>query len=311
MYLRITFILLLISFRALPQACCSGGSGSPIAGGVSQGVLQEKQFEVSANYQYSGSGKFKAGDRDTAQLINYLSSNYLYGRLAYGITKDLTMSIEGGYYINKTEIALGRRDTVSSSGIGDLVLFPRYDVINRKSENTRTEWTIGLGYKIPLGTYNDSFVVYQNPKTLENYYTTAPPTVQPTTGSQDFIFYNFLFHSWPHKQFRIFSSMLYIKKGWNPMGQKFGDFASVGLFMSKTFFRKLGITLQVRGEWVDKMKYDKNVDMLALYNVDVKATGSRKIFVAPQVNFTFREFTVYALYDYPLYQNVIPTISPL
>jgi hypothetical protein len=304
--MRFGFVLffLLFTLRSYSQACCSGGSGSPIAGGASQGVLQERQMELSANYQYFGSGKFKSGDKDTAHLINYLYSNYIYGRLAYGVTKDLTLSVESGYYINKTEISLGRKDTITSKGIGDLILFPRYDIINRNTENTRTEWTIGLGYKIPLGTYNDSFVVYQNPKNLQKYYTTSPPTVQATTGSQDFIFYNFLFRGWPHKQFRVFSNMLYIKKGWNPLGQKFGDYASVGLFVSKTFWERLGLTLQFRGEWVDKMKYDKNLDMLALYNIDVNATGSKKIFVIPQVNFTYKDLTFYALYEYPLYQYV-------
>jgi hypothetical protein len=304
--MRFLFCLVFITFstKFYSQACCSGGSGSPIAGGASQGVLQERQMEISANYQYFGSGKFKTGNQDTAELINYLYSNYLYGRLAYGITKDLTMSVEAGYYANKTEIALGKKDTITSKGIGDLILFPRYDIINRNTENTRTEVTLGLGYKIPLGTYNDSFVVYQNPGTLQRYYTTSPPTVQPTTGSQDLILYGFLFHGWPHKQFRVFSNILYIKKGWNPLGQKFGDYASVGLFVSKTFWEKLGVTLQVRGEWVDKMKYDKNIDMLALYNIDVNSTGSKKIFIVPQISFTIKDFTIYGLYEYPLYQYV-------
>ena len=52
------------------------------------------------------------------------------------------------------------------------------------------------------------------------------------------------------------------------------------------------------------MKYDKNIDMLALYNVDVRSTGSKKIFFVPQLSFTHKDLTVYALYEYPLYQFV-------
>ena len=52
------------------------------------------------------------------------------------------------------------------------------------------------------------------------------------------------------------------------------------------------------------MDYDKNIDMLALYNIDVHATGSRKVFFVPQLNYTYKNFTVYGLSEIPLYQYV-------
>lgn len=302
--LLIIAIIVLYTEYVHAQGCCSGGSGSPIAGGASQGVLQDRQMEIAANYQYLSSDKFLVGDRDTARLFDNLNSNYLYLRLAYGVTKDLTMSVESGYFLNKTQFGLNGIDTIRSAGIGDLILFPRYDILNTTSETKRTEITIGMGYKIPLGKYNDSTVVYTDPNTGQKFYTTSPPTVQPTNGSQDFIFYGFFFRGYPLKNFRIFANALYMKKGWNALGQKFGDYSSVGLFVSKTFFEKLGITLQVKGEYVGKMKYDKNIDMLALYNVDVTSTGSRKIFFVPQLNFTHKDFTIYALSEIPMYQYV-------
>ncbi len=286
------------------QGCCSGGSGSPIAGGASQGVLQDRQMEIAANYQYSESDKFFVHDRDTASLFDNLNSNYLYLRLAYGVTKDLTMSVESGYFFNKTQYGLDGADTIRSSGMGDLILFPRYDILNTTSETRRTEITIGLGYKIPLGKYNDSTVVYTDPNNGQKFYTTSPPTVQPTNGSQDFIFYGFFFRGYPLKNFRIFANALYMKKGWNALGQKFGDYSTVGLFASKTFFQKLGVTLQLKGEYVGKMQYDKNIDMVALYNVDVTSTGSRKIFFVPQLSFSHNDFTIYALSEIPMYQYV-------
>ena len=308
MKLFITTILVVgFSLKISSQGCCSGGSGSPIAGGASQGVLQDRQMEISANYQYLSSNKFQVGDRDTAKLFDNLYSNYLYARLAYGVTKNLTISIESGYFLNKTQIGLHKSDTIKSSGFGDLIIFPRYDILNRTTENTRSEITLGMGYKIPVGKYNDSTLVYTNPYTGQKYYTTSPPTVQPTNGSQDFIFYGFTFREYTKKKFRIFANALYIKKGWNPLGQKFGDYSSIGLFVGKTFFKKLGVTLQVKGEHVSKMKYDKNVDMLALYNIDVKSTGSRKIFFVPQLSFTNKNFTVYALSEIPVYQFVYGT----
>ena len=147
-------------------------------------------------------------------------------------------------------------------------------------------------------------MVYTNPTTGKKYYTTSPPTVQPTNGSNDFIFYGFLYRGYPEKKFRIFTNLIYIKKGWNPLGQKFGDYASIGLYAGQTFFKKLGVTLQVKGEWVGKMQYDKNVDMLAFYNIDVTSTGGRKVFIVPQLSFTHKDFTLYALSEFPVYQYV-------
>ncbi|HLC82218.1 MAG TPA: hypothetical protein VJI69_00215, partial [Bacteroidia bacterium] len=295
----LTVSVFLSSAKAYSQGCCSGGSGSPIAGGASQGVLHDRQVEVSANYQYLSTNRFFVEDRDTASLFDNLSSNYLYLRLAYGLTKNLTMSVESGYFLNKTQIGLNRSDTITSSGIADLILFPRYDVLNRTTETRRTEITLGLGLKIPLGKYDDSTHIFTIPSTGKKIYTTSPPTVQPTNGSNDFIFYGFFYRGFPLKNFRLFSNVIYIRKGWNPLGQKFGDYASVGLFASQTFFKKLGVTLQVKGEWIDTMQYDKNIDMLALYNVDVKSTGGRKIFFVPQLSFTQKNFTVYALSEIP------------
>lgn len=300
--------LLIISFSIfctdliLAQGCCSGGSGSPIAGGASQGVLLDRQMEIAANYQYIGTHKFYSKDHDTAALFDNLSSNYLYLRCAYGVTKDFTMSIESGYFTNKTLIGLDKRDTTTSSGIGDLIFFPRYDIYNHTTENTRTEITLGLGYKIPLGKHDDSTVVYTNPTTGKKYYTISAPTVQPTSGSQDFIFYAFLFRGYPIKKIQFFANSLYVKKGWNSLGEKFGDYASLGLFAGKTIFRKTSITLQVKGEWVGKMQAAKNVDLLANYNIDITSTGGRKVLFVPQISYNRKAFIIYATSEIPLYQ---------
>ena len=300
----ITVIVSSYSNFSFAQGCCSGGSGSPIAGGTSQGVLLDRQMEIATNYQYIGTNNFKYKNADTASQFDWFNSNYIYTRLAYGVSKNLTMSVESGYFINKTQRGLNGIDTVKSSGIADLILFPRYDVLNLTEETKRTEITIGLGYKIPLGTYNDSTVVYTNPNTGKKYYTTSPPIVQATNGSQDVIFYAFFFRGYPLKKFRIFANTLYVKKGWNALGEKFGDYASIGIFAGKTFLKKLGVTAQIKGEWVGKMKSDKGVDLLALYNVDINSTGSKKILFVPQISYSFKKITVYALSEIPIYQYV-------
>ena len=53
--MRLLFVIVLstLSHFIFAQGCCSGGAGSPIAGGATTGVLQENQMEISVNYQYN------------------------------------------------------------------------------------------------------------------------------------------------------------------------------------------------------------------------------------------------------------------
>jgi Heavy metal binding domain len=302
------FGLLVVNTEAMAQ-CCSGGSGSPIAGGISQGVLTERQMEVAINTQFIQTNQFYTEDsKETEKYFDSFSSIYEYFRVAYGVTKNFSMSMETGYYFQKKETGLddNPQSTYESQGIGDLILFPRYDVVNRTTPTTRTEVTVGLGFKIPLGSYNDSTGNVE-PFSGMTYYITKPQSVQLSSGAQDIIFYTFLFRGYPLKNFRVFANGIYIKKGWNPIGEKLGDYASVGLFASKTFFENMGVTLQMRYEWVDQMELNEDILLYAYPNYDPYATGYKKVFFSPQVSYTMGKFTVYAVADIPVYQNVVKT----
>src|ERR1051325_1381990 len=121
------------------------------------------------------------------------------------------------------------------------------------------------------------------------------------------IFYAFFFRGFPQHSFRLFANTIYIRKGWNSLGEKFGDYKSIAVFAGKTFFKKLGITFQLKGETIAKLKAAKNVDLLAFYNVDTASTGSKKIAFVPQISFTHKSFTVFALGEIPLYEYVYGT----
>ena len=295
------------SASKLSAQCCAGGSGSCIAGGASQGVLQHGQWELNTNFQFISSDKFYRNDSpaDEGSYDSY-SSQYEYFRMAYGVTKDFTISLESGYYLNKKEVGLNENPatTYSSKGFGDLIIFPRYDVLNRQLKNGSAEITVGLGYKLPLGSYNDSAGNVE-PFSGDTYYVIKPQSVQLSSGAQDIIFFTFLSRQLKKPDFRIFANAMYIKKGWNPNAEKIGDFFSVGLFAGKTFFEKLGVTLQVRYEEVDRMKINDAVLMFGQPSTYYpEATGYKKVFLTPQLGYTFGNFSVYANTELPIYQYV-------
>ncbi len=305
-YFILVVCFILYGIESFAQ-CCGGGGGSPIAGGASQGVLLEHQMEVNSNFQFINTTKFLSGDKPDTNFLDSYNSKYIYTRLAYGLSKKLTISLETGYWINKTQVGLHKVDTNSSTGIGDLIIFPRYDIFKISKNSKLTELTVGLGFKIPLGSYNDS-VKKTEPFSGESYYIPKTLAVQTSSGAQDMIFYLFLFRGNSIKKLNFFANAIYIKKGWNPLGEKIGDYASVGLFASKTIFKSLGITMQLKGEWVDKMKLNRNILLYAYPNYDPEATGFRKLLIVPQISYNLKgKFTFYLLSEIPLYQYMFKT----
>jgi len=302
----IAICFILLEYDSFAQ-CCGGGGGSPIAGGASQGVLLDKQMEVNSNFQYINTTKFLSSDKPDTNFMDSYNSKYIYTRLAYGLSKKLTVSFETGYWINKTQIGLHKIDTNSSTGIGDIIIFPRYDIFKISKNSKLTELTVGLGFKIPLGSYNDSLKKIE-PFSGQTYYIPKTLAVQTSSGAQDIIFYLFFVRGNSVKKLNFFVNTIYIKKGWNPLGEKIGNYASVGLFASKTMFKNWGITMQLKGEWVDKMKLNKNILLYAYPNYNPEATGFRKLFFVPQISYNLKgKFTFYLLSEFPLYQYMFNT----
>ena len=303
-FLLISFFTLIFSTSVFSQGCCSGGAGSPIAGGAATGVLQENQMELSINYQFNQSNKFFNEHKEATPKFDNLRSDFLFLRVDYGLSKKLTLSIASGYFLNKLLTDTSKHYNYSSSGVGDLIIFPRYSIYNKTANFKRTEIALGLGAKIPLGLHNDSSVVW-----LANEWSPGsppkdqlelnPPTVQTTSGSNDLMFYLFFFREYQKKKLRIFMTALHVNKGYNPSGIKFGNYTSVGLFASKTFFYRWGVTGQIKAENIGQIK---TADNDGSYNIDSKSTGSKKWFFIPQLSYSQNGLTVFATSEIPLYQ---------
>ena len=299
--LIISFFTLILNTTVFSQGCCSGGAGSPIAGGAATGVLQENQMEISINYQNNSSNKFFAENRDTTSLFNNLNSDYLFFRVDYGLSKKLTLSVASGYFLDKSKIGKDNADTISSNGVGDLIIFPRYSIYNKTASFKRTALVIGLGLKISLGSHNDTTNL--GSYGIDNYQMN-PPMLQTTNGSQDLMFNFFFFREYQKSKLRLFISSLYVKKGYNSLGVKYGDYTSVGFFASKTFFYRWGVTAQLKAEKIDQIKVANNIEESDLleYSITPESTGSKKWFFIPQLSYSKNGLTVYATSEIPLYQ---------
>ena len=303
------FSLLFQSF-AFSQGCCSGGGSNPIAGGTATGVLQKYQMEVSLNYQNNTSSTFFEGTEEVSQegIYDKLSSEYLFLRTDYGISKKLTLSLATGYHLNKTLSYKGQDTSASSSGMGDIIIFPRYDIYNETKGNIRSEITLGIGLKIPIGSHTDTMEI------RPDIWDLIPPTIQLSTGGTDLMLYSFFFREYKKQKFRLFVNSLYIRKGYNSLDEKFGDYTSVSLFASKTLFRKWGLTTQLKGVSIgqlqinqakkDKFELDENYFEKITWEEKRDATGSEKLIFIPQISYSKNNFTFFATSEIPLYQDL-------
>ena len=294
-----SFLILVANISIYAQGCCSGGAGSPIAGGAASGVLQEYQMEISVNYQHNSSNKFYTGSKSTEPLFKNLTSNYMFFRTDYGVSKKLTLSLATGYYLNKSKEADYVINNRTSSGFSDLIIFPRYSVYNKNNNFKRTEIALGLGIKMPIGTHIDSTLTGPNEW---DFYKTNPPLVQTTNGSNDFMFYSFIFREYQKRKLRLFISALHVKKNFNSLGLKFGDYSSLGLFISKTFFRKWGVTTQLKLEHIGKIQSAKEINPESLYDIVPISTGSNKAFFTPQISYSQNGLTFFVTSEIPIYQ---------
>ena len=297
----ISFLILVANINIYAQGCCSGGAGGPIAGGAASGVLQEHQMEISINHQFNTSTTFYTGSEVAEPLFDNLTSNYIFFRTDYGVSKKLTLSLASGYYLSKKKEAEYITSNRTSSGFSDLIIFPRYNVYNKNANFKRTEVALGIGIKIPLGTHMDSTLYYSD-EWLGDLYSINPPLVQTTNGSNDFMFYSFIFREYQKRKLRLFISALHVKKSFNSLGLKFGDYSSLGLFVSKTFFRQWGVTTQLKLEHIGKIKAAENIDLLADYNIEPISTGSNKAFFTPQISYSQKGLTFFVTSEIPIYQ---------
>ena len=292
--ITLVFILCFYFNESSGQGCCSGSSGNPIAGGVSSGVLQENQIEFSSNYQYTFSDKFFSGTQDTINLFDNLNSDYLFLKTEYGVNKRITLSISAGYYFNKAQV--GGIKPTKSNGLADIIIFPRINVLNKDMPFNRTEITLGVGVKAPLGTHKDSSLIIPS----INYWEINPPITQLSSGAYDLLLYSFFLREFKLQKIKIFSSILHINKGFNSLDQKMGNYSSFAIYISKILDNNIGSALQIKVEEIKKM------DAGNVWNSeDLEASsGSNKIFLIPQLSYSLNNFSFFSSYEIPLYQNI-------
>ncbi len=279
--------IILLTLEGQAQ-CCS--PGNPLGGYGNNGTLTKNTFKLYSQYKYSYSGRYKQGDQpyegDTKSFqrsVKDANYNFLGLGAAWGISERLTLEVETGYFINKTQYHQEGilPESQKGSGFTDLSFLVKPALYKTGS----LEFSPAFGMKLPLGKYNQQ---YQG--------SVLPPDLQPSTGAVNYIAGFFLYKEYLKKHLRFFMIGRYEFPRANAVGIQYGNTFLHSVFVSYSASTRLTFTLQLRDEF---RKQDRNGYSATSYY----SSGSHKLFVVPQVTYALTPLWDISVFsDIPVYQ---------
>ncbi len=243
----IRFIILcgfvfLLTTSLYAQTCCTGSA--PITGSIRISSIDSKQWNINviADYNYI-SDLFIENEKIDEDLITRATNTILL-QTNYGISDKLSVSVIIPY-IDKWE-KTSNSDKSGRSAIGDLSLLLQYSILN----NTSFSVIIGSGIKFPTGATQ-----------LKNEETgiIAQPSLQPGTGSYDYLFLTQFQYAMPfRKSMSIAQSFSYQFAGTSShfashqafkFGNEFQSFTSIAdqfVWLNKVFTPSITLRISQR-----------------------------------------------------------------
>jgi len=289
---KLFYLFIIIAFLsselAYSQCGCLGGAAvgglTPIGGTANVGLLREDYFRASLFYSYAYGDKFFSGDepatKDIEQQyrnVSHYSTHFSSLLVGYGITENLTLEVELGYFPQKLQ-DYGTKDE-TGSGLSHASFYGKYNLYN--SIVNELEFTIGAGLKLPLDIQKENI----------------PQHVKASTGA-----YGVSFQAFLHKGFKANDIHLFLINRTdynfeNKNEYQYGSTINTSFYITKGILKSLTGILEIRNEirMKDKFKseYQEDAGMF---------TGGYFFHFAPQLNYTIGQFNFSVLFDYPIFQ---------
>jgi hypothetical protein len=216
-------------------------------------------------------------------FVKNANSGYTGLQVAYGLTKRITIDLDGGYYLNRTQNFSFFGDSYTLNGYGGsaITLSGRASVL--KDTVNDVEVTLGVGLKMPWS---------RQPQIVDGVELTED--VQPCNGSYGLSLRAFIFKEFDKSGVRLFLMHNTTLSTINDRNYKEGNNYTTSLYASKTFFKNLTLIGQVRNEVRDYAFRDDKV---------VSSSGGFRFVFVPQINYSFKQkYNLSVLYELPFYQ---------
>jgi hypothetical protein len=281
-FLLFFFLILCFNNKSIAQCC---GGCNPIGGNTNQGTLPKYTLQVNTYYKHGYSeGYMQADHSSDFKFVKNANNSFVGLQLGYGIFKRLTVEVEGGYYLNRTQNFEIQSYKFSLNGYGgsSVIFGGKYNII--KDTVRDIEFTMGLGIRLPWS---------KEPQIIDGVELSED--VQPCNGAYGLVIRSFLFKEFDKSGIRMFLMNTININGQSSRRYKEGNTYLTSFFISKTFFQNWTGILQVRNEIRDFAYRD---------DIKVSSSGGYRFLLIPQINYSIKKkYNISALYELPVYQN--------
>ncbi len=256
------------------------------------GVLGKNYLRAITYYRHGSSVDFYESDHRVPgnggpSEISNSSFSFTGAAVAYGFTKRLTIELDAGYYINKTQVWNNGYKN-QGNGFSNGTLTFKYGTIIRPVQ--QIELTTGFGIRFPFSA---------NPRYVNGAI--LSPDVQPSTNSfgvSEMLFFN---KGFPAITLRLFSINRYDYNFANNLNYKYGNVLLNSVFVSKKLVKYFFGILQIRSEWKTNDQDHSNPNEFG--GSKVINTGFVLVTASPQLSYSIvGKWNLTASYDIPLYK---------
>jgi hypothetical protein len=284
------FVTALLTGRMSAQ-CLS--SVNPVGGTNNLLVLEQQSLRIITFFRYNyGDRYYEGSSLSDFNLISSARYSYAGMILGYGLTGNITLESELGYFFNKSQIYnLDPPYTLSGMGFSSAVLSVKYGIL--KDYSRRFFISSSLGAKIPFTTRPQSRGGVE-----------LPVELQPTTGAFGLVWQGFMVKEQPVSGSRYFLTARIEANASNRQGYRQGTSTFLSLFYSKHLMFSW-----LKGDWtaiVQIRNEFRGSDRIA--DGWKESTGSCIFYLSPQVNYFLREkWNISLTGDIPLWQHFTGT----
>jgi hypothetical protein len=250
------------------------GGITPIGGSANIGVLKEDNLRASLFFRNGyGNEYFSKDSKSTQGIVKEYLYDYIGINAGYGITEDMTVEIESGYFLLKMQDYYFEK--LESSGFSHLNASIKFNLFN--SYISQIEFTAGIGGRAPLDFSNSD----------------TPQNVLPSTGAYGLILHSFLHKGYKKQGLHFFLINRAEINSKNKSEYLYGSSLFSSFYISQYLLYDLTAMLEISNEYRTKDNY---------LGSEIEDSGGSIFNVSPQLSYKVNNFYVTLMYDYPFYK---------
>lgn len=271
------------------QGCCTAGAST--LGGIESGVLAHQHLSIGLNYQFNSLTRtHQERKRIDDPLRRVASVSYFVLQAEYGLVPRVSLFAALPFADKSREVTVtntitgfSETATFGSSGIGDMTLLVKYQIV-APTITSPFEVAMGGGAGLPTG----SFTKEQNNSQLAI-------DLQPGTGAAALVAWWHVMRAFPAQGLRLVASGTYRYAGTNFDGYRIGDEIVTGLGVEYTLSESFAGVLLLRSRFASQDYASRRI---------LFATGGTYHDLMPSLSYVDGPSRVRAFAQLPVYRNV-------